>query len=161
MTPEPDDAEKAAAALLDSLSDDRENRAKEIDTFSPDGEAGRGLYLALSERIREGREMEERVCLRWLTYCEQQLKAHKTLPVREGSSGAKNTSEARLSSPTGEREDGLLFSLQRELYARQDIADRVGGELKNRWQHCLAEVTVRLMENTENDNQNDNENHNE
>ena len=44
---------------------------------------------------------------------------------------------------------GSLGLLETELYKRIDVIERVGGELKKRWQHCLADVTVRLMQHTE------------
>ena len=40
---------------------------------------------------------------------------------------------------------GSLALIEAELYKRIDTIEREGGELKRRWQHCLAEVTVRLM----------------
>lgn len=42
--------------------------------------------------------------------------------------------------------DGSLGLLEAELYKRIDIVEREGGELKRRWQRCLALVTVRLMD---------------
>ena len=44
--------------------------------------------------------------------------------------------------------DGSLGLLEAELYKRLDIVEHEGGELKRRWQHCLATVTVRLMQAT-------------
>nr|MCR4958560.1 hypothetical protein [Prevotella sp.] len=40
---------------------------------------------------------------------------------------------------------GSLELLKAELYKRMDVIDREQGELKRRWQHALAEVTIRLM----------------
>jgi len=171
ITPEPDAAEQAAAALLESLarpgSKVQDSRFKK-DTSDPapsltgEGQGSVAYYTALAARIREGREMEERACRRWLAYCEQQLKTHPlTPPVMEGSAGAVNTSGARPSPSTGEREEGLLLALQQGLYDRQDIAYRAGGTLLRRWQHCLAEVTIRQMAATENENQNENQNDSE
>ena len=129
----------------------------------------------MAARIREARAMEERACLRWLTYCEQQLQTHPlTPPVMDGGSlpsrakrtfiglpfghpcpmrggvsptptVGKDLEGSGPSSSTGEREEGLLLALERGLYDRQDIAYRAGGTLLRRWQHCLAEVTMRLM----------------
>lgn len=42
--------------------------------------------------------------------------------------------------------NGSIALLEVELYKRIDIVDREGGELKKRWQECLAEATLRLME---------------
>ena len=44
------------------------------------------------------------------------------------------------------REEDALTEIERGLYDRMDIVDRDGGDLKKRWQHALAEVTVRLMQ---------------
>ena len=177
ITPEPDAAEQAAAALLDSFVIPHSSFPtlpfRGLGGFNAPLQGARGLqrspsgcsgayYAAISHRIREARAMEERACLRWLTYCEQQLQTHPlTHPVMEGSAGAVNTSGARPSPSTGEREEGLLLALQQGLYDRQDIAYRAGGTLLRRWQHCLAEVTMRLMAATENENQNENQNYSE
>ncbi len=145
MTATPTPAELAAAALLDSMSrpgskvqGSRFKNAVPSPSPSPSltgeglgGASPSSYYTAMASRIRDARAMEERACLRWLTYCEQQL----TLPAI-----------AKSPALTGEGlGEGLLAALERGLYDRQDIAYRAGGTLLRRWQHCLAEVTIRLM----------------
>ena len=44
---------------------------------------------------------------------------------------------------------GSLGLLEAELYNRIDVIERRGGELKRRWQHCLATVIVRMMQATD------------
>lgn len=137
ITPEPDAAEQAAAALLESLarpgskvqgSRFKKDTPDPVPSLTREGQGSVAYYTALAARIREGREMEERACRRWLAYCEQQL----TLPAL-----SENGSAERLAA---------LAGLANGLYERQDVVDRVGGELQKRWQRCLAEVTVREME---------------
>lgn len=128
ITPVPDDAELAATALLGKMADTSDSprvkkKKQSAKGPSPKGKDERGLayYRGLAERVRAGREMETRITMRYLAYCEQEL---------------RNT---LLNS-------GQLTGLERGLYDRIDIVNREGGELKRRWQHCLAEVTVRLMD---------------
>lgn len=135
LTPQPDDAEMAAAALLESLATGRQRRnnsktkSRNNETMksrnndkasTPDPLRDSAYYRRLSDRIREDRETEARLALRFVAYCEQEL--HSPL------------------LPTGR-----IAALERELYRRLDIIEREGGELKRRWQKCLAEVTIRLM----------------
>jgi len=147
ITPEPDEAEQAAAALLASLSSgpSPKGKGKQPPTTPPSGGRGAAYYQALAHRIREGREMEERACRRWLTYCEMTL----SLLPRDGEGRAKaREAGAGGGSVRGESlpsREGLVGSLERGLYDRQDIAQRAGGDLFRRWQRCLAEVTIRLM----------------
>lgn len=119
MTAAPDDAELAAQALLESMSDNgkrkRSKKAAEPKHGTPE------YYRRLSEKIRESRAAEARLTMRFLTHCEEQLALPKELYV------------------------GQNDEMERELYRRQDIAEREGGELLRRWQHCLAEVIVRQM----------------
>lgn len=131
FTAEPDDAELAAQALLELMnglspnpSPVREGDAAAISP-SPTGE-GRGeaaYYHALASRIREAHTKAAQQATRLIYNCELELqKPH--LP---------------LYGP------GSVQLLETELYKRLDVVEREGGELKRRWQHCLAEVTVRLM----------------
>ena len=145
ITPAPDDAELAAQALLESMEDGRmkkeegqkakgkrkakNERLKPL-AFSP--QPSKEYYEQLAERVREGREMEARMTLRFVAYCEQELRNH-LLP------------------------EGRIAGLERDLLQRMDIVEREGGELKRRWQHCLAEVTLRLIESNDNDNDNEDE----
>ena len=126
MTPEPDDAEIAAQAVLelmiqkeagrtsDSLQDGQQPHSEERDA---------AYYEKLASRMRKAREQQRQQAIRFIAFCEEQLK--KTdLPVHGSNS---------------------LELIEAELYKRIDVVEREKGDLKRRWQHCLAEVTVRLM----------------
>jgi len=123
ITPEPDDAEMAAAALLEGAlpsPPSREgDRAKE-----PHGAYEH--YQALAARIRSQREEEIRAAMRYVTYCEALL---------DGS----------VAKPEGATEEEAIAAMNVGLYKYMDAAERAGGELKRRWQHCLAEATVLMM----------------
>ena len=138
LTPEPDDAELAAQALLEMLaqsskfkvqsskrkvqsSNAQQNLEPETLNLEPSHDAR--YYRHLADRIRQTREVQRQRCVRFLAFVEQELRK-RHLPVYG---------------------DGSLGLLEAELYKRMDIVDREGGPLKRRWQHCLAEVTVRLM----------------
>lgn len=129
FTAEPDDAELAAQALLEMMADyiSRHNDtsiAKDNSSTDSKGFHDTAYYHALADRIREAREHTRRQAVRFVYSVERELK--KTHIPLNG--------------------DGSLELLEAELYKRMDIVEREGGELKRRWQHCLAEVTVRLME---------------
>jgi hypothetical protein len=53
--------------------------------------------------------------------------------------------EEQLSEPTALYK-GQWGDTERKLYRAMDVAEREGGELHSRWQHCLANVLVRRME---------------
>lgn len=136
LTPEPDDAEEAAAALLASLAaPEHKHRHGVMSLFrhrdkesKADSEAGdedgtcrdSAYYHRLAARVRDGRAAEARQATRYVAYCEQEL-CNPHLP------------------------DGLMADLERGLYSQLDTVEREGGKLKKRWQYCLAEVTVRLI----------------
>jgi len=148
LTPEPDDAELAAQALLESMAErptpnpslrgrGRDTSAAEHSTPRPDrerlrvgdGTSGMGqgggsaaYYHALADRIRSARTAEARLTMRLLASVEEQL-----------------------SEPTALYR-GQWGDTERKLYHAIDIAEREGGELHRRWQHCLANVIVRRME---------------
>ena len=133
MTAEPDDAEIAAMALLEKMSElqNRKGASRKDDMpESRDSEKDKNAphdakyFKDLAARIRLAHEAARQRTLRFLAFCEQELKKHD-LP---------------LSGP------GSLGLLETELYKRLDVVERHGGELKRRWQHCLATVTVRLMD---------------
>lgn len=128
LTPEPDDAELAAQALLESLSPDpspvERGEAKGADLPLQGGQRGASYYRRLAERIRLARDQATLRTMRFVTWCEHELEK-RDLPI-EGK--------------------GSLAQMEAELYKRIDTIERVGGELKHRWQHCLAEVIVRRME---------------
>lgn len=137
MTPEPDDAELAAQALLEHLSG---SELKADAVPRPSEGRGRGgvdkpgttaYYQNLAAKIKSAHQMEARLALRYVAYCEEMLSELST-PGRGG------VAEGR-----GEVE--VLATLNHGLFRHQTAVDREGGELKRRWQHCLATVTVRLM----------------
>ncbi len=141
LTKTPDEQELAAQALLESLGSDKrkvkaaskreQNGARtssaEREQARPQGKSDQPAkgtpeyYRTLSTKIRESRAAEARLTMRYLAYCEEQLALPKELYV------------------------GQIAEMEVELYKRQTIAEREGGELLRRWQHCLAEVIVRQM----------------
>lgn len=150
LTPEPDDAEIAAQALLEMMAAKRQERrhgkaahrnndiTKYRDNDKGEAPAPRTVayYRHLAWRMQKAREATRLRVTRFLAFVEQELKKPHLPAFGEGSLGL----------------------LEAELFKRQDIVERERGELLRRWQHCLALVTVRLMEATHNDNDNDNEN---
>lgn len=130
LTPEPDEAEVAAEALLESLREESGSMSRRrfkwfkggVATGSQqtrqaqDGTAE--YYRELAERVKEAHEMEARLTVRRLAYCEQELR-----------------------NPLLNAEQ--LAELERGLYRHMDAVDREGGELKRHWQHVLAEVVVK------------------
>lgn len=137
MTMEADNAELAAQALLEVMLDKQKRRRKKSDvsdkseTSEKSGESGKPntlqtseYYHQLSDRIRKAYASSRQRTLRFLCYCEQQLR-NQDIPLYGADS---------------------LNIMQAELLKRIDVVDRVGGEIKARWQHCLAEVTLRQIE---------------
>ena len=135
LTAEPDDAELAAQALLESLSPDPspglssspspvERGALPIQggTRGTEGQKGAAYYHALADHIRTARTAEARLVMRLLASVEEQL-----------------------SEPTALYR-GQWADTEHKLYRAMDVAEREGGELHRRWQRCLAEVLVRQME---------------
>lgn len=125
VTAEPDDAEIAAQAILDSLS--KNTRKKETvekpAENQPQETHDADYYRRLVTRIRKARTSTEWHATRFVACCESQLE-NPHLPL------------------TG---DNSVELLEAELYKRIDVIERAGGELKRRWQRCLADVTVRLI----------------
>ena len=126
LTAEPDDAELAAQALLESMCDVR-SKMEDVREVSADAHQpsvrDAAYYRRLAERIRLARDQATLRTMRFVTWCEQELEK-RDLPI-EGK--------------------GSLAQMEAELYKRIDTIERVGGELKHRWQHCLANVIVRRM----------------
>lgn len=120
LTPEPDDAELAAQALLESLIygdvEDRRQARKtdKLKQGSPE------YYKELADKVKAAHEQERHMAMRCVAYVEQEL--------------SQQPSDA-----------GHLASLEQELYKHQTTIEREGGKLKASWQHALAEVTVREM----------------
>lgn len=137
MTMEADNAELAAEALLEVMIGKQKRRRKKADVSDKSETSGKSVesgkhntlqtseyYHQLSDRIRQAYASSRQRTLRFLCYCEQQLR-NQNIPLF----GA-----------------GSLNLMQAELLKRIDVVDRVGGEIKARWQHCLAEVTLRQIE---------------
>ena len=134
LTAEPDDAELAAQALLESMCDVR-SKMEDVREVAADAHHPSSIthhpskshhtseyYHALADRIRTARTAEARLTMRLLASVEEQL-----------------------AEPTALYK-GQWGDTERKLYRAMDIAEREGGELKSRWQHCLANVLVRRME---------------
>ena len=115
MTPKPDDAELAAQALLEHLSEPK-GRKKEPKAKQPK-EGTPEYYQQMSSKIKAAHEQEARDAQRYLAYTEEELKENPSMDQ--------------------------LIEIERGLYQYQDAAEREGGELKKRWQHCLADVLVK------------------
>ena len=122
LTQEPDDAEVAAQALLESMAEKGRVRQEAKEEKPEEGTAD--YYRLMADKIRQAHDAATLRTLRFVAVCEQELQ--KTDLPKTGP--------------------GSLQLLEAELMKRIDTIDREGGELKRRWQHCLAEVTVRLME---------------
>lgn len=121
MTPKPDDAELAAQAVLEHMSEKGhkpEKKAKQAKEGTPE------FYQQMSGKIKEAHATEALQAKRYLAYTEEELK--------------QNPSQEQLAE------------IERGLYALQDAAEREGGELKSRWQHCIAECIL-LQSGTDND----------
>ena len=121
MTARPDDAELAAQALLEHKSQPKKAGEKKTKAKKPK-EGTAEYYQQMSSKIKAAHEQEARDAQRYLAYTEQELKE----------------------SPSMDQ----LIEIESGLYQYQDAAEREGGELKTRWQHCLAEVTMLLQANT-------------
>lgn len=118
MTAKPDDAELAAQALLEHMSDgssDKKHKRTKGKVEKPK-EGTPEHYQQLSGKIKEAHAQEARDALRYLAYTEQELKENPSMEQ--------------------------LIEIERGLYQHQDAADREGGELKSRWQHCIADALV-------------------
>ena len=137
MTPEPDDAELAAQALLEHLSG---SELKADAAPRPSEGRGRGgvdkpgttaYYQNLAAKIKLAHQMEARLALRYVAYCEEMLK-DSVFPPEVGGTQRGLSNEQ-------------LSTLHHGLFRHQTAVDREGGQLKRRWQHCLATITVRQM----------------
>ena len=127
LTPQPDDAELAAQALLESrIYGDKDQRkaakkkkASDLRPQTSDQPHDAAYYQQLSEKIRTAHEQERRMAMRYVAYVEEQLST--PLSTQGGAGGG---------------------SLERGLYQHQDAVEREGGELLRRWQKCLAECLL-------------------
>lgn len=121
LTPEPDDAELAAQALLESLIyGDVEDRRKARKADKPK-QGSPEYYKELADRVKAARAHEERMAKRAVAYCFDKLMDNSLTPDE-------------------------LVAIERHIYKHQTTAEREGGDLLKRWQHALAEVTVMEME---------------
>lgn len=123
LTPRPDKAEEAATALLDMLTGNVVNEPQGS-LKKLYGHNTTEYYHALAHRIQINYEREQRGAQRILAYCEEQL----ANPVHKGMFAAQ---------------------LENELFSVQVVVEREKGELFDRWQHCLAMVTMMQMEQCE------------
>ena len=136
LTPGPDDAELAVQALLEIITrkealgrrtlateGTQERGARPRDARTRSDERTAEYYRMLADRMRRAHDQATMRAMRFLAWCEQELPKHD-LPL-EGKDS--------------------LQQMEVELYKRIDTVERAGGELKRRWQHCLAEVIVRQM----------------
>ena len=148
LTPEPDDAELAAQALLEAPQPSPRPSPQPLKGRTapkdapPSGGRGADYYRELGDRIKLAHEHDARMAMRYVSYVEEQL-AHCGQTPRNPASPDQTGD-----SPRSAQQDSSLFTLYSSLYKHQDAVEREGGELLKRWQHCLAECIVREL-NTE------------
>jgi hypothetical protein len=131
ITPKPDDAELAAQALLESMAAPKVRSqsscvplvASEQSSSADIRPQTSAYYKDLSEKIKAAHEHDRRMATRYVAYVEEQLST--PLAHREGQG------------------ESPFATLERGLYQHQDAIEREGGELKQRWQKCLALVIVK------------------
>lgn len=116
ITPKPDDAELAAQALLESRIYGDKTQRKHAQNAKPQ-QGTAEYYGELSEKIKAAHEHDARMAMRYIAYVEEQMK----------------------------NQPSDLAELERGLYQHQDAIEREGGDLKQRWQRCLALVIVKQM----------------
>lgn len=124
MTPTADEAEKAAEALLESFAKGEKVKKGKSEKEKTVEKGSKEYYQELSEKIREAHAAEARAARRYISHIEQRLHTAASSDALGGS----------------------LAKLESGLFEHQDAVEREGGELKKRWQHCLAEVIVRQMQ---------------
>lgn len=115
MTPKPDDAELAAQAVLEHMSEkghkpEKKTKERQAKEGTPE------FYQQMRDKIKEAHTADARDAMRYLAYIEEELKEN----------------------PNQEQ----LVEIERGLYQHRDAAEREGGDLKTRWQNCLAQVIV-------------------
>lgn len=119
ITPKPDDAELAAQALLESRIYGDKTQRKHAQNAKPQ-QGTAEYYGELSEKIKAAHEADKRAAMRYVSYVEEELK-HQPSDISH------------------------LTSLEQGLYQHQNAVEREGGDLKQRWQKCLALVIVKQM----------------
>ncbi len=155
LTAEPDDAELAAQALLESMSMKHETlNIKHSATAKKKPQQGTPeYYQQLSEKIRTAHEQERRMAMRYVSYVEEQLK------LVQGS-GFRVQDSSNHDPLTVNHEPESIATLERGLYQHQDTVERENGELLKRWQKCLAEcLLLEMTNNNKNENNELNELH--
>jgi hypothetical protein len=121
LTPRPDDAELAAQALLEKLLG---NAQKAGDVKQADPARGTAEYFRrIAGRMKSAHAYEELQTRRFVAWAEGQLR-------RPGVAMEE------------------IAAVENDLYQYQASAEREGGGLLRRWQHCLAECIVRQMPQT-------------
>jgi len=135
LTAEPDESELAAAALLESMGaqkhrNTRSSRNTQSNQKSATAKGSKEYYEQLAEKIKAAHAEERRAAMRYVAWCEQELRNH-------GTTESGNSEIRESVNPLTELEQGL--------FKWQDAVEREQGDLLKRWQHCLAEVTIRLM----------------
>ena len=197
LTAEPDDAELAAQALLETLnnsqypitnkrgkagaSDNGSRRKKgnngnfSVGTTIPAqllsaisfisaghkkdsaGEKDAQYYRNLSEKIRAAHDQERRMAMRYVAYCEEELKKEDGRRIRNATlcTFRSEKMEEVSHQPSDiiachtqtfrseNHQTSDITELERGLYKFQDCAEREGGELLKRWQKCLALVIMK------------------
>lgn len=165
LTPQPDDAELAAQALLETRAanskgrnnDKGRRRDNDITKYrNNDKEESAphdaAYYCELSERIKAAHEQERRSAMRYVSYCEQELGGIRNVGVTKRA--AVEITESRNHDISTEEKAAPDFAkLEHGLYQHQDTVEREGGELKQRWQKCLAECIVKQMVSDEKENE--------
>lgn len=130
LTPEPDDAELAAQALLDYFGKEAKGGKSAAAKKKEPEQGSVEYYRQLSEKIRKAHDDEARRARRYIAYTEEWLRTG-------GHPAGMDTDGASVENGLAELEHGL--------YPLQDCVEREGGELLGRWQHVLAEITIRQM----------------
>ena len=146
LTPAPDDAELAAQALLESMASKPSKPSKPSEPSEPSKPSKPSkaqYYRKLSERIKACHEADRRAALRFVAYCEAVLEGKAALEAPEAPEGKIEKDGSAVANSTLYTLHSTLSALERGLYQHQDAAERNGGDLLKRWQHCLAEVIVR------------------
>ena len=110
----------------ETASEERSGRGRPAAPYRGRGAGGddTGARRRRADRIRQAHAKAELRTRRFVAWCEQELK-RDDIPLDGKDS---------------------LAQMETELYKRIDTVDREGGELKRRWQHCLAEIIVRRMQ---------------
>ena len=164
LTPEPDDAELAVQALLEIITRKEEGGARPKDAcYRRDARTRKAVIkreqsdacIGYAEREQtrcetstrrsaEGRKSEERTAEYYRMLADRMRRAHDQATMRTMRFLAWCEQELPKHDLPLEGKDSLQ-QMEVELYKRIDTVERAGGELKRRWQHCLAEVIVRQM----------------